>query len=345
VPATPATAAVTVGQWLARWHESDVALRLKPSSHETYEQIIRLHLRPDLGGIPLIALTRQQIKNFLAHRVRTGLGRARLQLTLAVLTTALNAAVDDGLLAANPALRLGRYTAQSHKPIREIEIFTPVELEQLLTTAERLAPDLFLLVLVMARTGLRLGEALTLRVGDLDLTRRDLWVRRSWGTDTRRYGEARIGSPKSRRLRRVDLSRHLCDALQRALGLREAEAILQRRGVSPWLFEGPAGGPMTRNQFQPRWRRLLKRAGIRPRKAHTLRHTFASQLIQNGENLAYVRDQLGHHSIKMTVDVYGHLLPGDKAAVDRLDGPTIRNLPATATPSHADNRQLAGFSV
>ena len=73
--------------------------------------------------------------------------------------------------------------------------------------------------------------------------------------------------------------------------------------------------------------------GIRGRKAHTLRHTFASQLIQNGENLAYVRDQLGHHSIKLTVDVYGHLLPGEKAAVDRLDGPTVRPPPPPATAS------------
>jgi hypothetical protein len=56
-------------------------------------------------------------------------------------------------------------------------------------------------------------------------------------------------------------------------------------------------------------------------------------LIQQGESLAYVRDQLGHHSIKMTVDVYGHLVPGaHKAAVDRLDDATGRDLYATSAP-------------
>lgn len=66
------------------------------------------------------------------------------------------------------------------------------------------------------------------------------------------------------------------------------------------------------------------------RKPHTLRHTYASLLIQNGEGLAYVRDQLGHASIKITVDTYGHLVPGaNKAAVDRLDELTGRNLYAT----------------
>jgi len=64
-----------------------------------------------------------------------------------------------------------------------------------------------------------------------------------------------------------------------------------------------------------------------------LRHTYASLLIQAGESLAYVRDQLGHHSIQVTVDIYGHLAPeGNKEAVDRLDDAdaTIRNLSATS---------------
>jgi integrase len=343
-PLSPAPV-LTVAAYAQRWLVADVALRLKPASHETYEQIVRLHLTPGLGEIPLPALSRQHIREFLAARIRAGLGRARVQLMLAVLTACLNAAVDEELLAANPALRLGRYTKSNQSPVRPIEIFTPAEIEHLLRTAQQGWPEGYPLLLVMARTGLRLGEALALRVEDLDFERRDLWVRRSWGPGRRSYGEARIGSPKSRRMRRVDMSRQLADGLQNYLGLREADAILTGRPASGWLFPGPDGGPMTRNQFHPRWRRLLSRAGIRPRKAHTLRHTFASQLIQNGENLAYVRDQLGHHSIKLTVDVYGHLLPGDKTAVDRLDGPTIRNPAATAPSPPSPNPQLAGFSA
>jgi integrase len=330
-PPVPKVRSLTVGEYATRWLQSDVALRLKPATHETYEQVVRLHIIPGLGSVPLDALTRPKVKEALAERVRAGLGRARVQLILGVLTACLNAAVDEGLLAVNPALRLGRYAHDTRKPVREIQIFTPGEVEQILATARQGQPELYPLVLVLARTGLRLGEALALRVGDLDFERRDLWVRRSWGPNSRTYGEGetRIGSPKSRRQRRVDMSRQLCEGLQRYLGLREAEAILASRPVPVWLFEGPAGGPMTRNMFQPRWRRLLRLAGVRGRKAHTLRHTFASHLMQNGESLAYVRDQLGHHSIKMTVDVYGHLLPGDKGAVDRLDGPTFRNPGAT----------------
>jgi integrase len=82
------------------------------------------------------------------------------------------------------------------------------------------------------------------------------------------------------------------------------------------------------------WYKLLAKAGLREIRVHDLRHTFASLLIQNGESLAYVMEQMGHHSIQMTVDTYGHLVPGgNKAAVDKLDGlekATIRNPDATS---------------
>ena len=63
----------------------------------------------------------------------------------------------------------------------------------------------------------------------------------------------------------------------------------------------------------------LKKAGVRSIKFHGLRHSFCSWMIQNGENLAYVKDQAGHSSIKVTVDIYGHLIPGkNRGAMDRL---------------------------
>jgi integrase len=64
--------------------------------------------------------------------------------------------------------------------------------------------------------------------------------------------------------------------------------------------------------------RCLSKVGLRHVHIHDLRHTYVSLLIQQGESLAYIRDQLGHHSIQVTVDIYGHLVPGgNKAAVDR----------------------------
>ena len=69
---------------------------------------------------------------------------------------------------------------------------------------------------------------------------------------------------------------------------------------------------------------VLKASGLRRIRFHDLRHTFASLLLQQGESPGYVKEQMGHSSIAITVDLYGHLIPGgNRQAVDRLDGPVL----------------------
>jgi integrase len=92
---------------------------------------------------------------------------------------------------------------------------------------------------------------------------------------------------------------------------------------------GPIRDDAWRNNV---WTPMLRRAGLRYRKPHTLRHTYASLLIEGGESLKYVQEQLGHHSAAFTLAVYGHLLPrGDRRAVDRLDDVSERKPGATET--------------
>jgi integrase len=88
-----------------------------------------------------------------------------------------------------------------------------------------------------------------------------------------------------------------------------------------------------------------KVAGVQHRKPHAARHSFASRLIEQGESLAYVRDQLGHPSIKITVDIYGHLTPGaNRAAVDKLDAQEPRGrsgrAEAMGRPAASQGRQV-----
>ena len=324
--------AVTFAEHADRWLRSYVAVHLKPSTQEMYGTVLTKHWTPVLGPKPLATISREQVKTQLGKLLASGLSANRVRGTLNVLRACLTAAVEDGLLPGNPAARLGRFAGRTGD-VRELEAFSAEELAALLTTAERETPEVYPLLLTLARTGLRIGEALTLRVEDLDFARRELWVRRTWGSRKKALGDRRINAPKSNRVRRVDMSQQLCRVLQGHLTLREAEAVLAGRATPAWVFTDPAGHPLTPGAFwQNVWGPLLKRTAVRYRKPHALRHTFASLLIQQGESLAYVRDQMGHHSIKITVDIYGHLVPGaNKAAVDRLDDATGRNLYATAT--------------
>lgn len=102
----------------------------------------------------------------------------------------------------------------------------------------------------------------------------------------------------------------------------------------------PNGAPVHDDSFRNHeWTPILRRAGLRYRKPNTLRHTFASLLIEAGEPLKYVQEQLGHHSPAFTLAVYGHLLPrGDRRAGDRLDDATIRN------PRAPEDREPGAFA-
>lgn len=236
---------------------------------------------------------------------------------LTVLRACLYAAVKEGRIVGNPAARVGKFIGRARV---EVDIFTGEDLTRMLATTAQDMPEAYPLALTMARTGLTIGEALSLQLHDIDFERRELCVWQTWGNRLKALGEQRINPPKSGRTRRVDMSSWLCEGLG-------AHVATLTDDPFAWLFPGREGYPMMLEHFRYLvWIPLLKWVGLRYRKPHTLRHTFASMLIQAGESLAYVKEQLGYSSIRITVDTYRHLTPGtNKAAVDRLDDATIRN--------------------
>ena len=86
-----------------------------------------------------------------------------------------------------------------------------------------------------------------------------------------------------------------------------------------WVFTSIEGTALDAANLRKVFARALKKAGLRQIRFHDLRHTFASWLLGNGESPVYVKEQLGHSSIQITVDTYGHLIPGaNRQAVNRL---------------------------
>jgi integrase len=322
-PPAPLRPIVTVKAYATRWLEHE-RLHRKPSSLDHYSVILQAHWLPRLGDTPISAVTRDQIKGVLAELGRT-LRASTVRTHIIPLQAVLSAAVEDGLLPANPAARLGKFIRSDVLPQERLDPLTREEATHLLETAEATMPEHYPALLTLARTGLRFGELAALKPEDLDFRDRALLVRRG-------SYKGHISTPKNGKGRRVDMSRQLAAVLQGHLSLREAEAVVAGQAASPYLFPGPNGGPLPYDWFIGSiWRPLLRRAGLRVRGPHQLRHGFATQLIAQGESLAYIRDQLGHHSIRLTVDTYGHLIPGaNRQAVDRLDDTTGRNLYATA---------------
>ena len=145
----------------------------------------------------------------------------------------------------------------------------------------------------------------------------------------RSYRRGRVQPTKTDKIRRVDLSDPLLEALAELKRERRQEWLKKGRNSIPeWVFLNRKGTPLDMGLVRDReFSGALDKAKLRHIRFHDLRHTHASLLIQNGEPLAYIKEQLGHSSIQMTVDIYGHLEPGrNRQAVNRL--PTIKDAPS-----------------
>ncbi len=299
--------------WLAQG-----AAHLKPSTLTIYTAALRLHLRPVFGRTRLRLLQRGAIKAFLAQKLVAGLSRGSVRILYATLRALLNAAIDDGVIAANPGARLGRYfrlVPSASTRQEEIKAMSRAQLEKLLETAAMRDPRWYPLWLCLARAGLRLGEALALEWRDLDFAAREIRV-------TRTLADGGPSTPKSGHGRTVDMSQQLADVLRRLRTERKAETLRRGWQAMPSLvFCSEAGTPLQVANVRRAFARALKYADLPDHfTPHSLRHTFASLLLQQGESPVYVQRQLGHASIQLTVDTYGRWLPmGNKAAVDRLD--------------------------
>ena len=188
-------------------------------------------------------------------------------------------------------------------------------MEQLVETSRRHFPAWHAFLLCAVRTGLRLGELRALEWGDLDWRQRFLGVQRN-------FVEGAVTTPKSGRARKVDMSLQLRAVLRLWRRQQRAAWFLHGRPFPDLVFPSVTGTTLDDANIRKAVLAIVKKAEVRKRRSivHVLRHTFGSLLIQQGESLAYVRDQMGHASIQVTVDIYGHLVPGgNRAAVDRLD--------------------------
>lgn len=312
-----------------QWLNTYVKAHCKESTRDRYQRAFHLSLFPAFGQKDITMITRDDVKRLAYSMLAQGKSRNTVKAALTPLIELFNHAVEDGHLAVNPALRIMKRTHGEDTPhAKKADFLTREELGLLLRTCQEHVPDYYPFVSLLARTGLRLSEALALQWEDFDFQGRLITVQRA-------FSGSRLSTPKNGKTRHVDMSQQLTDTLKALLRERKKATLRQGWGdVPPWVFLSAEGTPLNRGNFRWRiWYKLLERAGLRRIRIHDLRHTFASLLIQQGESLAYVKEQLGHHSIKLTVDTYGHLIPGgNKAAVDRLDGletASFRNPTAT----------------
>jgi integrase len=339
------------------WAGTAVALRSKVTgrTRADYLRDLRRHVYPHLGALPVDGIAAKHVVAWLDALAASGLSGK----TISNIHGLVSSIIADGMSHRPPVCDHNPFASrlQSRPDVRveEMVFLVPVEFELIY----KYVPEFYRpLTLLLWATGLRFGEATALRVGDLvlDQPRRTLTVVRAWKRQD--DGTFMIGEPKTRRSRRtLTLSPTLVAVLRRAVkGRRADEYVFPAREGGQMLnstFYDAAWAPAVQRasvcdlHYVERQETATERTArlalqretgkrIRPAVAapcacdgvlrkeprvHDLRHSHASLLIADGLSLAVISRRLGHASIQVTIDRYGHLSPElDDAVNASVDG-------------------------
>lgn len=328
---------ITVAEYLTGQWLPTTRAKLKASSYQRAEELIRLHVIPRLGGLALGRLAASNLEALYAELLAAGKAPRTVGHVHRVLSRALKIAVRQGVLAHNVAgdvdpPRVARKDDDFLTPeqVKALERAARGEwaVEGKTPKAERLAA----LFIVAVRSGARLGELCALQWADVDLKGASMVIRRSLSEVN---GTLEIVETKTGRARRVDLDAASVRALKEhkarmieemaALRLRAEEAekveaqellAIARRLANGFVFLDTEGNWLRRSNVRRRhWLPLLGRAGLPEVRIHDLRHTHASIALSRGASVVDVASRLGHADTSTTLRRYAHTLPGGGRAV------------------------------
>jgi integrase len=304
---TRTTLRATAVAWLAGAEDGTIRSRsgapFKPSTLRLYGQVLRQHILPELGGARLSDVRAPDVQDVIDRLVADGVDPATIRNAINPLRGIFRRAVARGELAVNPTRGL---ELPAPRGVRD-RIASPAEATELIAALP--ARDRGLWATAMY-AGLRRGELLALRWEDVDLAEGVIRVRRSYDPKAGLYLE-----PKTRAGRRnVPIASVLRGTLiEHRLATGRSDGL---------VFGATADRPFTPSNATRRAATAWERASesrrkqgqepLQPISLHECRHTFASLMIAANVNAKALSAYMGHASVTITYDRYGHLMPGNE---------------------------------
>lgn len=290
--------------WATSWLAGTSHVRAKTYAH--YESVLRVHVLPTFADEPIASITPTAVRRFVAERVASGAAPGTVRSARKVLRLVLATALDEGGIRKNPCDGV----KVPASPRAEMVFLTAEQVEILAATIDERYSTL---VRLAAFTGLRAGEICALRIGRVDLGQGRITVAESV-TEVPRHGLL-FSEPKTYERRSVTLPGFLVDELAAQMADRpdDPDAL---------VFTSPGGSTLNHKNFYRRiFKPSLAAAGLpTAMRFHDLRHTCAALCIELGAHPKAIQERLGHSSITVTLDRYGHLFPKlDESLTSRLD--------------------------
>jgi integrase len=298
----------TVAAYLEQWLSAQRP-RLRPSTHESYRRVLRVHVIPAIGSTPLMRLTATVLDELYAALLREGrcdgtggLSARTVRYVHTIIRRALSDAVRKGLVSRNVAA-LADPPSPSEAKAPTMRTWTAAELSAFLEHVrdDRLAAAWKLL----ATTGARRGEVLGARWRDIDLDAGRWSVVQTITT-------AGVSRPKGGRARSVALDAGTVQSLRAHRKAQAAERLAWGPAYvdADLVFCREDGTPLEPRTFSRMFARHVAAAALPRIRLHDLRHTWASLALGAGVHPKIVSERLGHASIAITLDVYSHVSAG-----------------------------------
>ena len=290
---------------------ADVWLKTKKPNirHSTYKQYkghVENHLKPFFVNVRINRVTYDKLEKFISHCLDNNVTIPTMKKILINLGALMTYAVRKRYVDYNPVRDIEKPKGQSeHDEDKDLNVLTPNDILSLIDSASDVKHKTIFMAAVT--TGLRQGELLGLKWTDIDWLNNQIHVNRT-------YNHFHFYEPKTKTSKRkVDVPPQMIRQLKEwkiACPVNDFDLI----------FPNENGKPMSAlNMYNRKFLTALKEAKLNKIRFHDLRHTYASLLIDQGENIKYVQNQMGHASIKVTMDTYGHLMKDvNKEAASRL---------------------------
>lgn len=298
---------MTLAQWLDKWFNEYVVSGKRQMTGERYKRVIERYLKPYLGHTQLNRLSPADIRALVTKWESEGVTPYSIDYSHGILSSALKYAVKMEVLFRNPAQIVDTPRVEK-KEVQPPDITT---VNNILASSHEKSDRLFPALRLIAYSGVRRGECLGLHWQHVDFARQDISIAFSL---TRSFERGLIlEPPKSKASRRViDLDSGTMEVL-RNHKVKQMEHRLSLGGAyedSDRVFPNEFGqlpNPMVLTRASNHVTKRIEVHGVKP---HDLRHFHASVLLQSGQNPVLVSKRLGHSTVSMTLDIYGHLMPG-----------------------------------
>jgi len=264
---------------------------VRPSTLEQYKGHVENHLKPFFGKGKINRINFSSVEKFAADCRKKEITPATLKKLLVTLGQIMSYSVRKGFRESNPVREIEKPKVPKGQMV---EFLKPKEIRALIDKA---GSEQFKALLTLAATsGMRQGEILGLKWTDVDWFNCQVHVRRT-------FNHGRFHEPKSETSHRsIDLGPTVIKSLKEwkvACPPTDLDLVFPNKSGKPYDARN-----LVNREFNP----ALRRAGLRTIRFHDLRHTYASLLIERGEHPKYIQNQMGHSSINVTMDVYGHLM-------------------------------------